>query len=124
MKKIFFLSILVLSILLEVYLCFQAFYDPPSLISSYGITYSKDLQLPMYLIAWFLLLIVLLIVVMIYQLLQNNFHSYALLYTLCLWWVGIGIGIYFYAGTGINLLTDSVKGIALFVAAYLYQKDK
>lgn len=114
MKKILIL-LLVIALFLEGCLTFLAFFKPQSLLASMQVAYSDSLKLPVFLIAWFLLLITLLIGYLIFAT-YNNLPGYkSLIYLLSVWWIGIGIAIYFYSGVTSNLLSDSLKGLLLIV---------
>ncbi len=114
MKKIL-IGILIISIFLEGYLTFLAFFKPAALLSGMELTYSDSLKLPVFLIAWFLLLITMLIGYLIHAAVNNLPEYKSLIYLLSFWWIGIGIAIYFYSGLTSNLVSDSLKGVLLIV---------
>lgn len=114
MKKTLII-LLVISFILEGYLTFLAFFKPAAVLSGMELTYSDALRLPVFLIAWFLLLITMLIGYLIYAAIKNLSGYKSLIYLLSIWWIGIGIAIYLYSGVTSNLLSDSLKGVLLII---------
>lgn len=114
MKKIL-IALLSLALILEIYLTILAFFNPEKLAASIGVSYSNKLAFPLFLVAWFLLLIVLLIGYIIFAVVNDLPGYKPFIYLLSLWWIAIGVAIYLYSGSTSNLLSDSLKGILLII---------
>lgn len=121
MKKIL-PALLIITLVFEGYLTFLAFFKPEALLAGMRMTYSDSVKLPVYLIAWFLLLITMLICYLIYATVNNLSGYKGLIYLLSIWWIGIGIAIYFYSGVAANLLSDSLKGILIIIFTAVRKK--
>ena len=114
MKKIL-IALLTLALILEVYLAVLAFFSPAKLAASINVSYSNELAFPLFLVAWFLLLIVMLIGYLIFAVSKDLPGYKPFIYLLSAWWMAIGIAIYLYSGSTSNLLSDSLKGILLII---------
>lgn len=115
MKRKLLLGLLAVSFLLEGYLTAIAFISPEKVVKQLGITYDASLAFPTFILAWFLLLVTILIAYIIYAVWENKAGYKPILVILSIWWIGIGIGIYFFQGVYDNLLTDSLKGALLLI---------
>ncbi len=115
MIKKLLIALLCLSLLLEAYITFLCFFMPEKAVASMNETFTSKEVFPLFLIGWFLLLVTILIGWLIYAVAKNQPGYQALIYILGLWWIAIGIAIYFKNGTSLNLITDSLKGFLLIL---------
>ena len=122
-KKIF-ITLLVISLLLEAMLTFLCFFMPEKALEQMKMVYSDVYAFPLYLIGWFLLLTTAFITLFLFAAIKNNQQYNNGLYILCFWWVGIGIGIYCFNGVTTNLFTDTLKGALLLAFTYLNNKQQ
>ncbi|MEP7237362.1 MAG: hypothetical protein ABI685_05845 [Ferruginibacter sp.] len=124
MIKKTFITLLVISLLLEAMLTFLCFFMPGKALEQMKMVYSDVYAFPLYLIGWFLLLTTAFIALFLFAVIKNNQQYNNGLYILCFWWIGIGIGIYCFSGLTTNLLTDTLKGVILLVLTYLNNKQQ
>lgn len=122
MKKNILLLILLISFLLEIYLCITAFFNPVSVMKLFGLAYNSNTALLAYFSAWFLLLISSICVHLMWLVQTNRAGYYGMINLLSLWWIGLGISIFFMFKRPDNLLMDSLKGLLLLGANYLNRK--
>ena len=122
MLKKLLIALLVISFLLELTLTLGCFIAPEKVLATLQLKSEPSLDLPVFLIGWFLLLITIFIAYIIIAVVQNKNGYQPFLYLLSLWWIGIGIAIYLKTGTATNLLTDSLKGLLLALLVYSISK--
>ena len=117
------LFVLAISLLLELYLVIRTFTDSAWLPGSFGLETSDGVKTLNHIIAWFLLLVTLLIVAGIIGVARNRREGISICWLLGLWWIGIGIGIWFVSGQTTNLITDSIKGAIIVLLAAAYRRS-
>ncbi len=118
------IALLVISLLLEAVLTFLCFFMPEKALEQMKMVYSDVYAFPLYLIGWFLFLTTAFIALFLVAVIKNNHHYNGGIYILCFWWIGIGIGIYWFNGLTTNLFTDTLKGAILLVLTYLNNKQQ
>ena len=115
MARTLLLVVLFIALLLEVALTGGAFFAPVFTLAQFGVKYGPETTFLAYIVAWFLLFVSLVAAVALAQVWQRRSGFATWCYLLGLWWIGIGIGIYYAFGKPDNLLLDSVKGILIVV---------
>ena len=124
MKKNLLLLVLFLCFLLEAFLTAMAFFNPAATLKLFKLTYNADTAMLAYFSAWFLLYITTTIVYLMWLVKTNRPGALGMINLLSLWWVGLGIAIYFMFNRPDNLLTDSLKGAILLFLNYLHFRDR
>ena len=121
MARTLLLAVLSIALLLELALTGGAFFAPVFTLAKFGVKYSPDTTFLAYIVGWLLLFVSLVATVALEQVWQRR-PSYATwCYLLGLWWIGIGIGIYYSYGKPDNLLLDSVKGLFIVILTWRCQ---
>ena len=121
MARTLLLVVLSIALLLELALMGGAFFAPVFTLAKFGVKYSPDTTFLAYIVGWLLLFVSLVSAVALGQVWQRR-PSYATwCYLLGLWWIGIGIGIYYSFGKPDNLLLDSVKGLFIVILTWRCQ---
>ena len=121
MARTLLLVVLSIALLLELALTGGAFFAPVFTLAKFGVKYSPDTTFLAYIVGWLLLFVSLVAAVALGQVWQRR-PSYATwCYLLGLWWIGIGIGIYYSFGKPDNLLLDSVKGLFIVILTWRCQ---
>lgn len=121
MARTLLLVVLSIALLLELALTGGAFFAPIFTLAKFGVKYSPDTTFLAYIVGWLLLFVSLVAAVALGQVWQRR-PSYATwCYLLGLWWIGIGIGIYYSFGKPDNLLLDSVKGLFIVILTWRCQ---
>ena len=121
MARTLLLVVLFIALLLELLLTGGAFFAPVFTLAKFGVKYSPDTTFLAYIVGWLLLFVSLVAAVALGQVWQRR-PSYATwCYLLGLWWIGIGIGIYYSFGKPDNLLLDSVKGLFIVILTWRCQ---
>ena len=121
MARTLLLAVLSIALLLELALTGGAFFAPVFTLAKFGVKYSPDTTFLAYIVGWLLLFVSLVAAVALGQVWQRR-PSYATwCYLLGLWWIGIGIGIYYSFGKPDNLLLDSVKGLFIVILTWRCQ---
>ena len=121
MARKLLLVVLVIALFLELVLTGGAFFVPVFTLAQFGVKSGPDTTFLVYIVAWLLLFVSLVAAVAVAQVWQRR-SSYAMwCYLLGLWWVGIGIGIYYSFGKPDNLLLDSLKGLIIVVLTWRCQ---
>ena len=121
MARTLLLVVLSIALLLELALTGGAFLAPVFTLAKFGVKYSPDTTFLAYIVGWLLLFVSLVAAVALGQVWQRR-PSYATwCYLLGLWWIGIGIGIYYSFGKPDNLLLDSVKGLFIVILTWRCQ---
>lgn len=115
MIRTFLLTLLALSLAIELALAGGAFFARAFTLRQFGVTLTPDTAFLGYVVAWMLLFVSLTCGLALYQLWQRNPDYATLCYLLGFWWIGIGIGIYSAFGKPDNLVLDSLKGLLLVV---------
>lgn len=121
MKRIL-VALLIISLVLEASLSFLCFFKPEAALNLMAMEYSGQLAFAVYLVAWFLLLITALIAWMLYAVVKNKQGYKNIIYIVSIWWVAIGLAIYLFNGTTINLFSDSLKGFLLIIVTRLQKQ--
>ncbi|MFC7667803.1 hypothetical protein ACFQT0_10700 [Hymenobacter humi] len=94
------------------------------MLAQFGVKYGPETRFLTYILGWLLLFVSVVAVVALGQVWQRR-PSYATwCYVLGLWWIGIGIGIYFTFGKPGNLLLDSVKGLLIVILTWRCQATR
>lgn len=124
MARTLLLVVLFIALLLEVALTGGAFFAPVFTLAQFGVKYGPETTFLAYIVAWFLLFVSLVAAVALAQVWQRRPGFATWCYLLGLWWIGIGIGIYYAFGKPDNLLLDSVKGILIVVLTWRCQVSR
>ena len=118
------LLVLFMALVVELVLAGGAFFAPVFTLTQFGVKYGPETAFLAYLVAWFLLFVSLAAGVAFGQVWQRR-PSYATwCYLLGLWWIGIGMGIYYTFGKLDNLLLDSVKGLLIVLLTWRCQRTR
>lgn len=73
-------------------------------------------------IGWLCLFVTMIIFLGMYFLIKNKSTVFGILYCLGIFWILIGLGIYFKFDRTDNLFLDSIKGLILLGLTYFYQQ--
>ncbi|ALW85370.1 hypothetical protein AUC43_09845 [Hymenobacter sedentarius] len=124
MPRTLLLVVLCVGLLIELALTGGAFFAPAFTLAQFGAKYGPETAFLAYIVAWLLLFVSLAALVAAGQVWQRR-PSYATwCYLLGLWWIGIGIGIYYTFGKPGNLLLDSVKGLLIVILTWRCQSTR
>jgi hypothetical protein len=124
MARTLLLVVLFIALLLELALAGGAFFAPAFTLAKFGAKHSPETAFLAYIIAW-LLLFVSLVAAVAFSQVWRRLRSYSTwCYLLGLWWIGIGVGVYFTFGKPDNLLLDSVKGLLIVVLTWRCQASR
>ncbi len=121
MARTLLLIVLFIALLLELGLTGGAFFAPVFTLQQFGVKYGPETTFLAYIVAWLLLFVSLVAAVAVVQVWQRRPGFATWCYLLGLWWIGIGIGIYYAFGKPDNLLLDSVKGLLIVVLTWRCQ---
>ena len=124
MPRTLLLIVLFFALAGEVALTGGAFHAPAFTLAQFGMRYGPDARFLTYVLGWLLLFVSLVALVALGQVWQRR-PSYATwCYVLGLWWIVIGIGIYYTFGKPANLLLDSVKGMLIVIFTWRCQATR
>ncbi|WP_310394014.1 hypothetical protein [Hymenobacter sp.] len=124
MARTLLLVVLFIALFLELALSGGSFFAPAFTLAQFGVKYGPDTKFLAYIVAWLLLFVSLIALVAVGQVWQRR-PSYATwCYLLGLWWIGIGVGIYYVFGKPDNLLLDSVKGFLIVILTWRCQATR
>ena len=121
MARTLLLVVLAIAALLELGLTGGAFFAPVQTLAQFGVKYGPDNTFLAYIMGWLLLLVTLVATVALVQVWKRRPGFATWCYLLGIWWIGIGIGIYFAFGRPDNLLLDSLKGLIIVVLTWRCQ---
>jgi hypothetical protein len=121
MPRTLLLLVLIIALLLELALTGGAFFAPAFTLKQFGVAYSPDTTFLTYILGWLLLFVSVVAAVALVQVQRKRPGFATWCYLLGVWWMGIGIGIYFAFGKPNNLLLDSVKGLLIVVLTWRCQ---
>ena len=124
MARTLLLVVLLIALLLELALTGGAFFAPVFTMAQFGVKYGPETTFLAYIVAWFLLFVSLVAAVALAQVWQRRPGFATWCYLLGVWWIGIGVGIYYAFGKPDNLLLDSVKGILIVILTWRCQADR
>lgn len=124
MPRTLLLIVLFVAVLLELALTGGAFFAPVFTLAQFGVKYGPDTVFLAYIVAWLLGFVSLVAAVALGQVWQRRPGYATWCYLLGLWWIGIGIGIYYAFGKPDNLLLDSVKGFAIVLLTWRCQVSR
>ena len=124
MARTLLLVVLLIALLLELALTGGAFFAPVFTLAQFGVKYGPETTFLAYIVAWFLLFVSLVAAVALAQVWQRRLGFATWCYLLGVWWIGIGVGIYYAFGKPDNLLLDSVKGILIVILTWRCQADR
>ena len=124
MARTLLLVVLLIALLLELALTGGAFFAPVFTLTQFGVKYGPETTFLAYVVAWFLLFVSLVAAVALAQVWQQRSGFAIWCYLLGVWWIGIGVGIYYAFGKPDNLLLDSVKGILIVILTWRCQADR
>jgi hypothetical protein len=122
MARKLLITLLVISLLFELFITGMSFFAKESSLNRIGGVLNSDTDFLGYIIAWCLLFVSLICSLALYKVVENGDYK-ALCYVLGLWWIAIGVGIYFVFKKPDNLLTDSLKGLLLVILTWWNTKD-
>lgn len=121
MPRTLLLLVLTIALLLELALTGGAFFAPAFTLKQFGVAYGPANAFLAYLVGWFLLFVSMVAAVALVQVQRKRPGFATWCYLLGLWWIGIGIGIYYAFGKPDNLLLDSVKGLLIIILTWRCQ---
>ena len=124
MARTLLLVVLFIALLLELALTGGAFFAPVFTMAQFGVKYGPETIFLAYIVAWFLLFVSLVAAVALAQVWQRRPGFVTWCYLLGVWWIGIGVGIFYAFGKPDNLLLDSVKGILIVILTWRCQADR
>ena len=124
MARTLLLVVLFIALLLELALTGGAFFAPVFTMAQFGVKYGPETIFLAYIVAWFLLFVSLVAAVALAQVWQRRPGFATWCYLLGVWWIGIGVGIFYAFGKPDNLLLDSVKGILIVILTWRCQADR
>jgi hypothetical protein len=121
MARSLLLVVLFIALVLELALTGGSFFAPALTLSQFGVKYGPETTFLTYVMGWLLLLVSLVAAVALGQVWQRRPGYATWCYLLGIWWIGIGIGIYYVFGKPDNLLLDSVKGLLIVILTWRCQ---
>lgn len=121
MARTLLLVVLSIALLIELALTGGAFFAPAFTLAQFGVKYGPEMTFLAYIVGWFLLFVSLAAAVALAQVWQRRLGFATWCYLLGLWWIGIGIGIYYAFGKPDNLFLDSVKGLFIVILTWRCQ---
>lgn len=121
MPRTLLLLVLFVALLLELALTGGAFFAPAATLKLFGVGYGPATTFLAYIVGWLLLFVSLVAAVALVQVQRRRPGFATWCYLLGLWWIGIGMGIYFAFGKPDNLLLDSAKGLLIVVLTWRCQ---
>ena len=121
MPRTLLLVVLFVALLLELALTGGAFFAPVLALRQFGVTYGPNTAFLTYIVAWLLLFVSLVAAVAFGQVWQRRPSYAGWCYLLGLWWIGVGIAIFYVFGKLDNLLLDSVKGLLIVILTWRCQ---
>ncbi|WP_046244588.1 hypothetical protein [Hymenobacter terrenus] len=124
MARTLLLVVLFIALLLELALTGGFFFAPALTLAQFGVKYGPDTIFLTYVLGWLLLLVLLMAMVAFGQVWQRRRGYATWCYLLGVWWIGIGIGIYYVFGKPDNLLLDSVKGLLIVILTWRCQASR
>ena len=124
MARTLLLVVLFIALLLELALTGGAFFAPVITLAQFGVKYGPETTFLAYIVGWLLLFVSLVAAVALAQVWQRRPGFATWCYLLGLWWIGIGVGIYYAFGKPDNLLLDSVKGIIIVILTWRCQAGR
>jgi len=124
MARTLLLLVLCIALLLELGLTGGAFFAPVFTLQQFGVKYGPETTFLAYIVAWLLLFVSLVAALAVMQVWQRRPGFATWCYLLGLWWIAIGIGIYYAFGKPDNLLLDSVKGLLIVVLTWRCQVSR
>ncbi len=124
MARTLLLVVLSIALLIELALTGGAFFAPAFTLAQFGVKYGPETTFLAYVVGWLLLFVSLVAAVAAVQVWQRRPGFATWCYLLGLWWIGIGIGIYYAFGKPDNLLLDSVKGLFIVILTWRCQATR
>ena len=124
MARTLLLVVLSIALLIELALTGGAFFAPAFTLAQFGVKYGPDTTFLAYIVGWLLLFVSLVAAVAVAQVWQRRPGFATWCYLLGLWWIGIGLGIYYAFGKPDNLFLDSVKGLFIVILTWRCQATR
>ena len=118
MLRSLLLLVLLLATLAELALAGAAFFMPAFVLGRFGVKFTAEMGVLGYVLAWLLLFVTLIAGLAFGQVWQRRPHYSTLCYLLGIWWLGIGLGLYFLFGRPESLLLDSLKGLLIILRTW------
>jgi hypothetical protein len=117
-KKILLIT-LGLGFFIELSLTVGAFFFPLELLKAFKVNSQPDSFFLIHIIGWFLIVIDTLCYLAIVKVKSGKTSGWIISYLLGIWWVALGISVFFCFGKTDNLFLDSIKGLIIVVCAKL-----
>ncbi len=124
MARTLLLIVLCIALLFELALTGGSFFAPAFTLQKFGVKYGPDNAFLAYILGWLLLFVSLAAAVALGQVWQRRRSYTTWCYLLGVWWIAIGIGIYYAFGKPDNLLLDSVKGLLIVLLTWRCQASR
>jgi hypothetical protein len=124
MARSLLLVVLFLALLIELALTGGAFFAPVFTMKQFGVAYGPETRFLAYVTAWLLLFVSAAAGVALGQVWRRRPGFATWCYLLGVWWIGIGIGIYYAFGKPDNLLLDSIKGALIVILTWRCQVSR
>jgi hypothetical protein len=121
MARSLLLVVLFIALALELALTGGAFFAPAFTLTQFGVKYGPETTFLTYIVAWLLLFVSLAVAGGFWAGTATPPRYATWCYLLGIWWIGIGIGIYYVFGKPDNLLLDSVKGLFIVILTWRCQ---
>ena len=124
MAKKLLLALLGIALTIELALTVGAFFFPEQTLIQFRLTVNPDSFFMIHLTGWFLLVIDALIIAAIRGVMKNDPLGWKIANLVSVWWVALGLSIYFFCGRPDNLGLDSAKGVLILIAGYFSSPQK
>lgn len=111
-------GILLFSVVAEFLLAASGFLIRGVLLAQFGLAITPDTSFLAYCLTWLVLAIGLVCGLSLKQVLNDNPNGWTLSQLLGLWWIGIGLALFFKYGKVENLILDAIKGAIIVLCAF------
>jgi hypothetical protein len=118
------IAIMALAAVGEFIFSLSGFVAPSMTLEQFKIQPSPDAFFLGYIISWFLLIVAAFAFLSVRQILSDNPNGRTIAMILGLWWIAIGLGIWFEFHRPENLLLDSLKGAIIILCVWMHGKKE